>query len=117
MQPLPTTILKPTYVDMKVPLTTFEAAVRASGLPLSTPSSQLRKMLNVKRLQSAIQKAAIIYEDESYPDWARLEYGVPSAWDGGKRVIEQFQVDRWKKRMLTRDRRPRYKELEEALNG
>lgn len=98
----------PEYVTMKRPMTTREAAIFAAQIPPRTPHREIANSLSFRRLQSALQKACLIYEDENRSDEYRLLHGIPSAWDGGIRVIEQAQVKRWMERRYTRTRQPRY---------
>ena len=113
MQPLPTQIFKPDYVQMKQPETTFEAAFRLAQLPRGTSLREARRNNpRVTRIQRQLQKAALVYDDDTLPDRYRLEHGIPTAWDGGIRVMERVQVDRWWQRRITASKRPRYKELE-----
>jgi hypothetical protein len=71
------------------------------------------------RIRKTIQKAIRTYENANLPDAYRLEHGIPAAWDGGLRVVEAVQVDRWKKRRYTKTKRSRAKELQllQAVNG
>lgn len=107
-------ILYPTYVEMKQPVSTFEAAMLLAGLTPATRNREARKNPTVMRLQSDIQKACLIYENEEFSDDYRLHRGIPSGWDGGIRVIERFQAEQWNKRKYTRVRFPKYKQVRYA---
>lgn len=100
------TIYKPTYAEMKMPLSSFEAAMLVAGL--KGPHREARKDQRLVRIQKHLQKAARIYLNTKLSDQYRLEHGIPSAWDGGCRVYEKFQVEQWKKRRYTTTKRARY---------
>lgn len=103
-----TGLYKPTYAEMKIPLSSFEAAMLVAGIPKGTPHREARKDGRVERYKKAIQKAARIYENGDLPDAYRLEFGIPTAWDGCSRVYEKKQVERWKARRFTENKRARY---------
>lgn len=102
-----TCLYKPSYEEMKVPLSSFEAAMLVAGVK-GVPHREARKDPRLFRIQKALQKATRIYENGKLPDAYRLEHGIPSAWDGGCRVFEKFQVEQWKKRRYTATKRARY---------
>lgn len=110
-------LYKPTYQEMKVPMSSFEAAMLVAGLPKGTPHREARKDGRVYRLQKKIQRAGRIYNDAKMPDAYRLEHGIPSAWDGGCLVFERAQVERWHKRRFTKSKRSRFLAPDKTVEG
>lgn len=103
-------LFKPEFVEMKKPLSSFDAARMVAEVPRHLTKKQLKlQHPEVWRFQSQIQKAALVYEDAELSDADRLEYGIPSAWDGGTRVFETFQIKQWKQRKYSRTKNPRYR--------
>ncbi len=98
----------PSFREMKRPLSTLEAAMVAAGVSLTTPTRVARRLAPVKRYQSQIQKACILYDDPNVSEERRRQDGIPSAWDGGCRVIEQKQITWWKERKFEKSKRPKY---------
>jgi hypothetical protein len=118
LQPLPTQVFQPELAKMENPETSFEAAFRLANLPRGTSFRAARRdNPRVSRIQAQIQKAALIYEDESLPLAYRHRHGIPTDWDGGMRAFERVQIDRWWKRKHTKEKAPRYKELEALGEG